>query len=109
MQLPNVGCIVQEAVGVERKPAQIFLKVLPIMNHHVCTSFGISQKTHGSKFENLGGTGHGNSDSRSICRDVSCLIFKRLEDKKLGAIEVSPINKNVFQLIAIAFADDTDF
>ena len=48
--------MVQEAVGVERKPAQTFAKVLPIMNHHACTSFGISQKTHGSKFETLGGT-----------------------------------------------------
>ena len=60
IQLPNVGSVVQEAVGVERKLAQMFTKVLPIMNHHVYTSFGISKKTHGSKYETLGSTGKGN-------------------------------------------------
>ena len=69
-QLPNIGCMAQEAVGVERTPAKVFAKVLPIMNHHVCTSFGISKKTHGSKYETLGGTGQGNSVSGSICRDT---------------------------------------
>ena len=79
--------MVQEAVGVERKPAQTFAKVLPIMNHRACTSFGISQKTYGSKFETLGGTGQGNSGSGSICSDATCIIFKYLEDKSWGTLQ----------------------
>ena len=52
--------MVQKEVGVERQLAKMFAKLSPIMNHHVCTSFGISKKTYGSKYETLGGTGQGN-------------------------------------------------
>ena len=108
-QLPNLGCLVQESVGVERKAAKIFAKVLPIMKHHVCTDFGISKDTYGSQTERLGGTGQGNSVSGAICRDTSCLIFKYLEEKQLGAMIKNPISKQIIQRIAIAFVDDTDF
>ena len=47
-QLPNIGCLVQESVGVEREPAKLFAKILPIMNHHICTSYGISKEYYGS-------------------------------------------------------------
>ena len=70
---------------------------------------GQAKKTHGSEFETLGGTRKGNSASCSICRDTSCVIFKHLEDENMGATAVSPIKKNVFQRIAIAFVDETDF
>ena len=36
------------------------------------------------------------------------LIFKHLEDRKLGVNAVSPISKNVIQRLAIAFVDDID-
>ena len=108
-QLPNIGCMVQEAVGVNREASKVFAKVLPIMQHHVCTDFGISKNFYGSKVEKLGGTGQGNSVSGAICRDTSCLIFKYLEDKNLGAMLKDPISKEIIQRIAIAFVDDTDF
>ena len=47
--------------------------------------------------------------SGAICRDTSCLIFKYLEQKKLGAILLHPISNVIIQQIAIAFVDDTDF
>jgi len=108
-QLPNIGCMVQEAVGVNREASKVFAKVLPIMQHHVCTDFGISKNFYGSKVEKLGGTGQGNSVSGAIYRDTSCLIFKYLEDKNLGAMLKDPISKEIIQRIAIAFVDDTDF
>ena len=61
------------------------------------------------EFENLGGTRQGNSASGSIFRDTTCIIFKHLEDKKLGVTVVSPMSKNAIQLIVIMFADDNDF
>ena len=108
-QLPNIGYMMQEAVGVERNLAQTFEKVLPMINHYVCTNFGISNKTYGSKYETLGGTGQGNSVSGSICRDTTCIIFKHLEDRKLEFNAVSPMNKKMMQRIVISFVDDTDF
>ena len=36
-QLPNIGCMVEESVGFEREPANLFAKLLPVMNHHICT------------------------------------------------------------------------
>ena len=108
-QLPNIGGIVQESVGVARNPILMFQKVLPIMKHYVCTDFGISTDYYGNKSDRLGGTGQGNSLSGAICRDTSCIIFKFLEDQRLGAIiEIVKTNR-IIQRVAIAFVDDTDF
>ena len=108
-QLPNLGCMVQESVGIEREPAKLFAKLLPVMQHHICTSFGISKQYYGSESYKLGGTGQGNSVSGAICRDTSCLIFRYLENKKLGVVVTFPISRGSFIRIAIAFVDDTDF
>ena len=56
-QLPNLGCMIQEAVGVNREASKVFAEVLPIMTHHVCTDFGISKIIYRSKREKMGGTG----------------------------------------------------
>ena len=56
-QLPNLGCLVQESVGVEREATKVFAKVLPIMEYYVCTDFGISKSTYGNSISKLGGTG----------------------------------------------------
>ena len=83
-QLPNIGCLVEESVGVEKEPAMLFAKILPVMEHHICTSYRISKDLYGSKTYKLGGTDQVNSVLGSICRDTSCIIFKKLEDQKLG-------------------------
>ena len=108
-QLPNIGCMVQEAVGVEREPAKLFAKLLPVMEHHICTSFGISKGHYGSVMYKLGGTGQGNSVSGAICRDTSCLIFKHLEELNLGVNVLTPLHKKTFNRLAIVFVDDIDF
>ena len=79
------------------------------MNHHICTDFGVSTMSYGSPIEKLGRMGQGNSVSGAICRDTLCLIFKYLEEKKLGAMIRNPVSKRIIQRIAIAFVDDTDF
>jgi len=108
-QLPNIGCMVQESVGVQRNFAKLMQTVLPIMKHHVATDFGISSTSYGDKMNQLGGTGQGNSASGAICRDTSCVIFKHLEDLKLGAqIRIASEDRYI-QRVAIAFVDDTDF
>ena len=108
-QLPNLGCLVEESVGVRREASKIFAKVLPIMSHHVCTDFGISKITYENNVETMGGTGQGNSLLGAICWDTSCMIFRHLEKQNLGAILKNPISKVIIQRIAIAFVDDTDF
>jgi len=108
-QLPNIGCMVQESVGVRRDFAVLIQKVLPVMKHYVATDFGISSISYGDKLNTLGGTGQGNSASGAICRDTSCLIFRYLEKLKLGAqIKIQSENR-MMQRVAIAFVDDTDF
>ena len=108
-QLPRIGGIVQEMLGIERKPMKVFESILPIMEHHILTGYGISEKSHGSETIQLCGTGQGNSMSGAVCRDTSCLIFKYLENMRRGVVLKTPMsNKYVFRMI-IAFVDDTDF
>jgi len=64
-------------MGVERELAKLFAKVLPVMNHHICISFGISKDSYGSSSYKLGRTEQGNSVSGAIYRDTSYLIFKK--------------------------------
>ena len=56
-QLPNLGCMIEEAVDVNREASKIFAEVLPIMNHYMCTDFSISKTAYGNKRKKLGGTG----------------------------------------------------
>ena len=57
----------------------------------------------------MGGTGQHNSVSGAICRDTSCLIFKKLEEANLGVAMEMPLSFKRFVRCAIAFVDDTDF
>ena len=41
-QLAEIRSIVEELIGIERKLIQLIAKVLPIMEHHIYTSFGAS-------------------------------------------------------------------
>lgn len=108
-QLPRIGGIVQEMLGIERKPMKIFESILPIMEHHILTGYGISDESHGSEGNQLCGTGQGNSMSGAMCRDMSCLIFKYLENMRRGVVIRKPItNEYIFRMI-IAFVDDVDF
>ena len=56
-ELPKLGCIVEEVVGVNRETASRFYKTLPIMQHHMRTDYGISETYYGKKNDKLGGRG----------------------------------------------------
>ena len=44
-----------------------------------------------------------------MCRDVSCIIIRVIENNLLGVLCINKISKEIIQCAAIAFADDTDF
>ena len=48
-QLPNIGCMIKESVGAERDLAKLFTKLLPVINHQTCTSYGMIQEHYGSR------------------------------------------------------------
>ena len=83
--------------------------MLPRLEHHVGTINGVSKEKHGGEKDMLGGTGQGNVFSGVACRDVSCLMFKQLEKKKLGTKIESKHDGNIEQRVVIACVDDADF
>ena len=96
-------------MGVQRKPIKLLMKVLPVMNHFVCTSFGVSETSYSGLNEKQAGTGQGNGVSVNICRDLLCLVIKEIETDNKGVIIIALITKEIEQQIAVAFVDDTDF
>ena len=78
-QIPAIGGIIEEALGVDRKAINMITKTVLTFRHFVCTGFGISKESYGGKYEKLIGTGQGNMVSGAICRDQSCLVFRKLE------------------------------
>ena len=99
----------EESVGVEQEPTKLFARILLVMNHHICTSFGISSNFYGSNTFKLGRTGQGNLVSGAICRDTSYIIFRQIENEKLGVVARIPLSCEEFIRCAIAFVDDTNY
>ena len=65
----------QESVGVERLPIKLFSKLIPMMEYHICTSFGASLEFYRGLNESQGRTGQGHILSINICRDSTYFIF----------------------------------
>ena len=80
-QLLNIGGIIKELVGVNRKVIKLIMKVIPIMNYYMCTSFGISKASYGSKAKPQARTGQGNITSGNVCRDKSCYVIEYTDRK----------------------------
>lgn len=108
-QLLRIGGIVEEALGIERQLMMLFEKILPIMQHHMSTSYRISAESYGGSDNKLYGTGQGNSLSGALCRDMSCLAFKYVEKVRKGVRINLPITNEKIDRMIIAFVDDTDF
>ena len=68
-QLSKIGSIVQECTGVETKQIQPVTKILPIMEHYVSSTFGVSKEFWCGRRTTLTGIGQGNVVSVSMCRD----------------------------------------
>ena len=61
------------------------MKVISIIQHHICTSFGISNQSYKGIDDPHAGICQGNIISGDICRNKSCLVIKYIEKKNLGA------------------------
>ena len=46
-QLVKIGLIVQESIGVQRLPIKLFSILLPAIEYHICTSYGVSKEFYG--------------------------------------------------------------
>ena len=71
--------------------------------------FGISKYSYGGKDEILAGIGQENMLSGAICRDQSCLVFKRLEQMKKGLDAYLPLSVKRVRRCQVTCVDDTDF
>ena len=89
-KLSNIGLIVKYSAGVETKPIQLVTKILPIMEHYVNTSFGVSKHFCGRRRITLAGTGQGNVFSVNMCRYSSCIMLREIEKENLGVFIKPP-------------------
>ena len=101
--------LVEESIESNRKVIHLLTKLLPRLEHHVGAFNGISADEHGSKNNLLGGIGQGDIFSGVVCRDVSCIIFRKLDRKKIGIIIKSKCEGNIEQRVVIEQADDACF
>ena len=108
-QLAEIGSIVEESIGIERKPIQLIAKVLPIIEHHICTSFGASEEFYRGVNNKQVGMGQGHITSVNIYRDTSNLIIKPIEEMQIRIRMKGGILEIVEDETAVAFIDDTDF
>ena len=74
-QLPEIGEIVEEVLGVNRKVIKVITKTISTFKHFVCTGFGISIQYYSRKHERLVGTRQEMASGEIYC-DQSLLISK---------------------------------
>jgi len=108
-QLSKIGGIVEELTGRNRKAMILFTKIMSYFKHFVKTGYGILNDWYGGRTNNLAGTGQGNKFLGNMCRDISYLIIKQLENSNLGINFIAPNNKIKEQYVSVSFVDDTDF
>jgi len=78
-QLSNICGIVKESLGISRQGIKLIAKVMPVLNHYVCTGFGISKNSYGSIEQQILGTGQGNRFSGDASRDTPYYINREVE------------------------------
>ena len=108
-QLPEIGLITEMSFGMHQQEVNLLNGVLQNFNHYLSTAYGIANRKYGGHNDRLAGTGQGNVLSGAICRNVSCLIFKQLENMNVGIDLTSPVTRNRIMRLIIAFVDDADF
>ena len=108
-QIPILGGMVEESLGVNRQVIKLTCNIVSKFKHFTCTGHGISEEHYGGDLEQLTGTGQGNMLSGAVCRDQSCLVFKKLERLKKGVELILPLTLKRTQRTVIACVDDADF
>ena len=108
-QLPEIGLLAERSFGMSEEESSLLMQVLKNFNHFLATAYGIAKTSYGGHNDQLGGTGQGNILSGAICRNISGLIFKILDNLKLGIECASPVTRRRLLRAIIAFVDDADF
>ena len=106
-QLPNIGSIVEESAGRNRREMQLCAKIMLYFQNHVSTGCGVSEKYYGGE-NKLAGTGQGNKFSGDMCRDISCLIIRQLEVENLGICFLSLVTLITVLCASVSLVDDAD-
>ena len=88
---------------------KLYTKLMPRFERYISTGYGISDDYYGGEYQQLAGTGQGNKFSGDMYRDVSCIIIKVIENKRLGVFFINKLTGEVIQCVSVAFVDDTDF
>ena len=107
-QLANVCRVVEEAVELYWMAIKLFTKVIPRFEHCIHTNFWISEGSYGGRNDPLGSLGKRMELSGSTKRDISCFMFKALEEKWHGFINIDSIKLGERLKTVSAFADDTN-
>ena len=75
---------IEESVGKDQNAMKLFTKIMPRFKHYISTRFGISTRYYRGEENLLVGTSQGDKFSSNKCRDISCLIIRKIEKKNLG-------------------------
>ena len=79
------------------------------MEHYICTSFGTSKEFYRGVNNKQAGMKQGHMTSVNICRDISNLIIKPIEELQIRMRMKRAISETVEDETAVAFVHDTDF
>ena len=71
-QLAQVGSIIKELVGIERKLLTFITKLLPRIKHHICIAYRASQEYYGEDSDKIASTRQGYIALSNIFKDSSC-------------------------------------
>ena len=93
-QLAEIRSIIQELVGIERLPIKLFMKMIPVMEDHICIGYRISKEWYRGINKRMAGTGQRNVILGNICRDTLYIIFKAIKNNKVGIIVKVLITKD---------------
>ena len=87
---------------------KLLTKVTPRFEHCICTSFGISEEPHGVEMVLQEAQDNEWCYWRSTNKDMSCFIFKELEDDGYVIRNGDPITLGkMFKTVSV-FVDNTD-
>jgi len=101
--------MIEESININRKGIKLIMKVIPKIEHHICTAFRISDKYYSRPADPHARTGQGNIISGDICRDKSCYIINDVDKKQYRVIVKLLMNTIQIYRTAVAFVDNTAF
>ena len=105
-----VAYMTMRRFGIPINVAKSVITGLMDMVCRIRTAHGDSKKSYCAKDVNefLHGIGQGNGYGPAIWAAISSILFKILQDLGYGTNVIAPITRELLNLVAISFVDDTD-